>query len=124
VRHYEFETDESVRLAIVRAASGHAWRTLQRTLDLAARLDPSPKVRSAARLALGGVALADPPAGAECLWVALFGTRPEDAKPAEGSASEGLLLVAPGLGLPVFADPAGLLVVAGVDLNPLALRWQ
>jgi len=34
------------------------------------------------------------------------------------------LHLVPGLAVPVFADAAGLLIVAGVSTHPLALRWH
>jgi HEAT repeat protein len=143
-RSFEFETDETVRQAIVRALSGRRGRTAQRTLELAARLDPSDGVRAAARLALGGMELGDPPPGNEFLWAELRAEseppepKPAPATPAGAGSSEpgaapagptqggepGLLHVVPGLALPVFADAAGLLVVAGVSVHPLALRWR
>jgi len=127
-RSFEFETDETVRQAIVRALSGRRGPTVQRTLELAASLDPSARVRAAARLALGGMALGDPPAGNEFLWAELL----SESEPSAGAAllapaqagEPGLLHVAPGLAVPVFADAAGLLVVAGVSVHPLALRWR
>jgi len=156
-RGFEFETDENVRQAIVRALSSHHGPTAQRILQLAARLDPSAQVRSTARLALGGVELADPPSGNEFLWAEVraaptepralgtAGAEPEPQQapaagaesaptsvppaaerpgPGSGVGEAGLLHLLPGQALPVFADPAGLLVVAGVNLHPLALRWR
>jgi hypothetical protein len=59
------------------------------------------------------------------------GERPEDgasARDAEGaaerSASAALLSVAPGLALPVFADPRGVLVVSGLPESHLGIRLQ
>jgi hypothetical protein len=151
-RSFEFETDEHVRQAIVRALSGRRGPTVQRTLELAARLDPSAAVRSAARLALGGVELADPPSGNEFLWAEVRAASPEprrppavaegarapqsaaerlgapevraDDGPPNGTGAAGLLYLLPGQALPVFADAAGVLVAAGVNLHPLALRWR
>ncbi len=117
---YEFETDASVRQAIVCALSSRRGLSALRTLSLAARLDPSPRVRSAARLAGAGVRLSDPPAGSDVLWAEL---RPVPASVAP-SESGALLNVAPGLALPVFADATGLLVVAGVSVNHLGIRLQ
>ncbi|MEO8182786.1 MAG: HEAT repeat domain-containing protein [Deltaproteobacteria bacterium] len=141
-RRFELETDETVRQAIVWALSGRRGPTVQRTLQLAASLDPSARVRAAARLALGGMALGDPPPSNEFLWAELLSeSEPSEPKaalaapvgavslavalPAPAQAGEpGLLHVVPGLALPVFADAAGLLVVAGVSVHPLALRWR
>ena len=123
-RSYEFESDATVRQALVRALSQRRGLTARRTLELAAQLDPSQRVRAAARLGLGGVELGDPPRGSEFFWAELRSTAGSASEPAPAGGATGLLHVAPGLALPVFADPAGILVVAGVSVNPLALRWQ
>ncbi|HEU4578679.1 MAG TPA: HEAT repeat domain-containing protein [Polyangiaceae bacterium] len=154
-RGFEFETDPHVRQAIVRALSARSGATAHRTLELAARLDPSAPVRSAARLALGGVELADPPPANEFLWAEVRAARLESGRapaaaaeseqagapqaaaerlgaravaaddgPPNGTGEAGLLYLLPGQAVPVFADPAGVLVAAGVNLHPLALRWR
>jgi HEAT repeat protein len=157
MRSFEFETDEIVRQAIVRALSSHQGPRARETLELAARLDASARVRAAAQLALGGVELRDPPPGDEAMWAQLpaqpsppreqavaaqphqiaaaqphqtVAAQPHQAVAAQPhqtvaatSGAVGLLHVLPGLALPVFADTAGILVVAGVS-QPLALRWQ
>lgn len=141
---FELETDEVVRQAIVRALSLRRGPATTELLGLAARLDPSAAVRGAAQLALSGVELRDPPAGHEALWTevplaaspraepapaapeatgAVSAASAVGARPARAGAV-GLLHVLPGLALPVFADAAGTLVVAGVGTRPLALRWQ
>lgn len=117
---FEIETDEDVRHAIVCALSSRQGRAVTRTLELAARLDPSLRVRSAARLALGGMQLGDPPAGMELLWAEL---RSGGAAP-DASGRGALLNVAPGLAFPVFGDPSGILVVAGVGARQLGIRLQ
>lgn len=115
-QRFELETNEDVRHAIVAALSARRGRAVTRTLELAARLDPSARVRSAARLALGGTRLGDPPPGAELVWAELR---------SDGAAGAGALLsVAPGLALPVFEDPSGTLVVAGVGPQHLGIRLQ
>jgi hypothetical protein len=99
-------------------------------------------VRSAARLGLAGVPLADPSGGAELLWTQLRHTRPAgpedhgaEADSAEvggehaggmreGAAAGALLSVAPGLAMPVFADPAGVLIVSGLPSSHLGIRLQ
>jgi HEAT repeat protein len=185
-RSFEYETDEVVRQAMVRALSLRRGPAVRRTLELAARLDPSPRVRGAAQLALSGVELRDPPPESEAFWTEqVFPEAPEQAQkteaasPGAGETSEragsgergipregkaqaggaqaggaqaggaqregaaraggvqekggapktktnavGLLHVLPGLALPVFADAAGILVAAGVGVEPLGLRWQ
>jgi hypothetical protein len=120
-RRLELETDEAVRHAIVCALSVRRGRSVTRSLQLAAHLDPSPRVRSAARLALGGARLGDAPAGADVLWAEVRSTQ------AVGLGDTGpvvLLDVAPGLALPVFADPAGILVVPGVGAGQRGIRLQ
>lgn len=117
VGRFELETDEDVRHAIVCALSSRRGRAVTRALELAERLDPSTRVRSAARLALGGTRLGDPPSGAELLWAEL---RSEG----EAAGAGALLNVAPGLAFPVFADPSGVLVVAGVGDQRLGIRLQ
>jgi len=123
-RSYEFESDETVRHALVRGLSQRRGLTVRRALELAAKLDPSPRVRAAARLGLGGVELGDPPRGSEFFWAELRSNVDSTMEPGPGRGASGLLHVAPGLALPVFADPAGILLVAGVSVHPLALRWQ
>ncbi|HVZ31222.1 MAG TPA: HEAT repeat domain-containing protein, partial [Polyangiaceae bacterium] len=121
VRSYEFETDPSVRQAIVRALSGHAGGSVQRTLELAARLDPDPGVRSAARLALAGTALSDPPSGRDFSWIRVAVLRAEQ-EPAHAAVPPSFLRVLPGLALPIFADPAGVVVVGGVAPESFAMQ--
>ena len=128
---YEFETDASVRQAIVCALSSRRGLSAVRTLSLAARLDPSPGVRSAARLARAGVRLSDPPAGSDILWAELrpvpgsVATHESDVTARNRTERGGAILnVAPGLAFPVFADATGLLVVAGVGVNHLGIRLQ
>jgi hypothetical protein len=142
-RSFEFEVDPSVRQAIVRGLSGRRGPTVEQTLKLAAGLDPDATVRAAAQLALSGVQLDDPAAGGEFLWAELRGSSAAQGEPAGGEAAPaapateptpptepraasepGLLHVVPGLALPVFADAAGILVVAGVNAHPLSLRWR
>lgn len=123
-RSYEFEADQTVRHALVRGLSQRRGLTARRALELAAKLDPSPAVRAAARLGLGGVQLSDPPRSSEFLWAELRSSVGSAGEPGPSAGATGLLHVAPGLAVPVFADPAGILVVAGVSAEPLALRWQ
>ncbi len=151
-RRYELEIDPSVRLAIVYALGARGGSAAERALSLAAQLDADAGVRSAARLALSGTPLGDPPAQNELLWaelrVAASGiessaardgaSTPNAAEPPAsppaaqaGSGHESaapaepagaLLNVAPGLAFPVFVDARGVLVVAGVGLTTLGIR--
>jgi HEAT repeats len=117
----EFETDETVRRALVMALGGHHGRAVSQWLDRAARLDSSARVRSAARLALAGVPLGDAVRGDEILWTEVRSASPAGLGKPEAAA---LLSVAPGLSLPVFADPAGVLVVSGLPASHLGIRLQ
>ena len=117
-----FETDEGVRQAIVMALGAHRGRVVSRWLERAARLDPSPRVRSAARLGLAGVPLADAPGAGEFLWTDLRSPHAPEQVETVGTAA--LLSVAPGLAMPVVADPAGVLVVSGLPASPLGFRLQ
>jgi hypothetical protein len=119
---FEFETDESVRQAIVCALSFRHGRAATRTLELAARLDPSPRVRSAAGLALGGVRLGAPSAGSELLWAEVRSASAAGSTGGEPRAA--LVNIAPGLDFPAFTDAAGVLVVPGVGLGQLGIRLQ
>jgi len=121
VSSFEFETDESVRQAIVCALSTRAGQARERTLTLAAELDSSEAVRSAARLALAGVRLGDPPPGSDLLWAELRTVGSPGEPAAENQAV--LLNVAPGLAFPVFGD-GGWIVVAGVSAEHLGIRLQ
>lgn len=143
-RRLEFEVDPSVRLAIVYALGARRGRAAERTLSMAARLDADDAVRSAARLALRGTPLGDPPSRGEVLWAELrFAGRAPSAsapnppsgsgqsegtpegRPAGADAAEttgALLNVAPGLAFPVFVSERGVLVVAGVGLTTLGIR--
>jgi HEAT repeat protein len=145
-QRFAYETDEGVRRAIVIALGARGGRAALRWLDIAARLDPSARVRAAARLASSGVDLADAARGTEALWTLLVVEPPSaqeqalapGAAPPSGSADESgaaapasggtglaaLVSVAPGLALPVFADPAGLLVISGLPVTHLGIRLQ
>jgi hypothetical protein len=107
-----------VRRALIMALSLRRGQLVNRTLELAADLDPDPELRAAARLALRGVELRDPLPGREVAWAELVPTAPE------ASGDGALLVLAPGLALPVFAAPDGLLIVAGVNARPLDLRFR
>jgi hypothetical protein len=61
--------------------------------------------------------LGDPPPGTELLWAEL-------RSGGEVAGAGALLNVAPGLAFPVFGDPSGILVVAGVGAQHLGIRLQ
>jgi hypothetical protein len=52
------------------------------------------------------------------------GSEADGASGGDGAASVALLSVAPGLAMPVFADPAGVLVVSGLPSSHLGIRLQ
>jgi hypothetical protein len=79
-------------------------------------------VRSAARLALGGVPLGDAVRGDDFLWTELRALSGDSTVTEPGGGA--LLSVAPGLAMPVFADPAGVLVVSGLPSSHLGIRLQ
>jgi hypothetical protein len=121
-RRLAFETDETVRRALVMALGAHRGRAVSQWLERAARLDASPRVRSAARLALGGVPLGDAVRGDDFLWTELRALSGDSTVTEPGGGA--LLSVAPGLAMPVFADPAGVLVVSGLPSSHLGIRLQ
>jgi HEAT repeat protein len=126
VRRLSFETDEAVRHALVMALGAHPGHVAAHWLELSARLDPSAAVRSASRLALAGVPLSEAPRAEEFLWTRLRPTEPPalaGTESAEAAGSAVLLRAGPGLALPVFADAAGLLVVAGPSSSRWEIRW-
>jgi hypothetical protein len=113
-RAYRFESEPSVRLAIVRALSSRPEAARRRTLALAAELDASPEVRQAARLGLNGHRLDAFVAGRASAWLD-FG---------DGTAGTPTATVAgpDGLALPAVADPDGVLLVSALELGPFTLR--
>jgi HEAT repeat protein len=114
---YDFEPDATVRHAAVVALSQRTEAVRMRTLELAAELDASRDVREAARLALSGHVLSSGVTGAETVWLELA------KNPGTNAASVPAAVVSfGGLGLPVLADPDGVVVTAYVDPAPLAVR--
>lgn len=115
VARLAIEPDEGVRHAIVIALGARRGQLASRWLTRSARLDPSPRVRAAARLALAGVALGDPPPGRELLWLELHAARADAAV---------LLEVAPGLAIPVLPDPSGVVVASALPAPEVGIRLQ
>lgn len=108
---YRFETEEEVREAIVRALVRRGRRE-DRTLALASRLDPSPRVRL---LAEGK----EPDArsgGSVSLWLV---TRPSTGTTSRGST---VVVTPEGLALPVVCAPDGEAVVLGLPEGAHTLR--
>jgi len=109
------EPDEGVRHAIVIALGARRGLRASTSLTRSARLDPSSRVRSAARLALSGVVLSDPPPGRELLWLELHAAK-------AGAAV--LLEIAPGLAIPVLPDPSGVVVASALPAPEVGIRLQ
>jgi hypothetical protein len=108
-RRFEFEVDPSVRLAIVYALAVRRGSAADRTLSIAAQLDADDAVRSAARLALRGTPLGDPPPRGELLWVELRHAReaesPLPSLPPGGSGLDGAEALPRGAGAKASESP-------------------
>jgi HEAT repeat protein len=118
---YAWESDAGVRRAIVEALASRgpeASGARDRTLSLAARLDPDRAARWTAERGLQGKAPARPGAPREVLWVRLV--------PAEGTElppmAEGTYVRSDGLAVPVAFDPEGFALVPGVPPGEGTLR--
>jgi cellulose synthase operon protein C len=121
-RAYRFETEPSVRLAIVRALAIRSEPARERTLRLALNLDGSRAVRQAAALALAAAVPAVDTPGPDSLWLEL-GTAEGVAPEAGGSGLRGALVItASGLALPAFADPDGVLLLPALPSGAFELR--
>ena len=119
-RAYRFETDESVRLAIVHALSARHEPARMRALTLARTLDGSSAVREAAALGLTGAQPASDAPGPQTAWLELtLSGAPEPGSP---PALGALVITASGLALPAFADPDGVLLVPALPTGPFELR--
>jgi HEAT repeat protein len=103
---YRFETDPSVRRAVVTALSLQDPKAAIRTLELAATLDPDRGTRSAARLALGGAKLRLTVRG-DMAMLASAAEGPAPPRPTAVKTPSGLLL-------PVVLGPEGFVVIAGL----------
>ncbi|MEO7035817.1 MAG: HEAT repeat domain-containing protein [Polyangiaceae bacterium] len=122
-RAYRFETDDSVRLAIVHALSVRREPARKRTLILARTLDGSAAVREAAALALIGATPASEAKGPQTAWLELTQPgAPESGASAEGPTPRAIVITATGLALPAFADPDGVLLVPALPTGPFELR--
>lgn len=121
---YRFETDPSVRAAVIRALSRRSDKLRHHTLAMAGVLDPDPTVRALARSAQGGRrhATALSAAGDDFAWVTL---RPNASEADNERRRAALLLRGDGLALPAVSDPDGVLLVGGVaSTDDLELRLQ
>ncbi len=119
-RAYRFETDETVRLAIVLALGARREPARLRVLGMARALDAAAAVRQAAALALVGATVASDASGPESAWLELQLASPDASG---GRLSRGVLLItASGLALPAFADPDGVLLLPGLPRGSFELR--
>lgn len=121
-RAYRFETDATVRLAIVQALATRREAARERTLRLARDLDGSPPVRQAAKLALAGAAPAADLRGADSVWLQIDSAEGGAAKAGGPSVRGALIITASGLSLPAFADPDGVLLFPALPGGPFELR--
>jgi HEAT repeat protein len=121
-RAYAYEVDAQVRRAIVGALAARAPSAAagprDRTLRLAARLEPDAVARSTARRALDGRPAPSAPDVREVAWLLL--------RPAEGATVPvevtGLLLQEGRRAVPVAFDPDGFALVPGVAPGVARLR--
>ncbi|HEX9619101.1 MAG TPA: HEAT repeat domain-containing protein [Polyangiaceae bacterium] len=111
---YRFETDASVRRAIVRALSLRRELGRRRVLSLAAALDPDPTARSEARAALSGAAIRPELLPHQVFWLDL------DRTTWSASLSRQFAVRANDLCLPAESDADGGLVLAGLPPGPLS----
>jgi len=121
-RAYRFETDPSVRLAIVRALATRAEPARERSLRLARDLDGSPAVRQAAALGLASATPAPELPGPESLWLELGSLETGGAASSSASVRGALVVTASGVALPAFADPDGVLLLLALPSGPFELR--
>ena len=123
VEAYAFETEPSVRAAVVRALSRRRDKLRDQCLATAETLDPNPAVRAMARSARAGRqhTIAMTP-GREFAWITL---RPNDSEAGSDRRRAALLLRGDGLAFPTVSDPDGVLLVGGIETSDdLQLRLQ
>ncbi len=119
---YAWEARADVRRAILVALGSRrqddASAARERTLELAARLDPDGRARWIAQRAIRAESLATPSEVAEVAWVRL--------EPAEGTAlphgASGQLIRSDGVALPIAFDDDGYAIVPGVPPGEARLR--
>ena len=125
-RAYRFETDDSVRLAIVLALAARPEPARLRVLRSARALDAARAVREAAALALSGATPErDGERGPQTAWLELRTSEPDPPglDPANARIARGALLItATGLAIPAFADADGVLVLPGLASGSFELR--
>jgi HEAT repeat protein len=121
-RAYRFETDSSVRLAIVRALATRPEPARERTLRLARDLDASLSVRQAAALALAKAAPAADLPGPDSAWLELTAAGNPAGRANRAAVRGALIITASGLAIPAFADPDGVLLLPALAGGPFELR--
>ena len=112
VEAFAFETEETVRRAIVRALSVHPEPQRTALLQSALRLDPDRQVRELARQALSGARLDQPRSGSQAAWMQLSG--PQASQPRGPNGRSLLLVPADGLAVLAVTDDDGGLLLAGL----------
>lgn len=110
---YRFETDASVRRAIVRALSLRREAGRRRVLELAAALDPDAAARDEARAALDGAHLVPELSPRQIFWLRL------DGAGADTALARPVAIRSEDLSLPAESDADGGLVLAGLPPGPL-----
>jgi hypothetical protein len=119
-RAYGFETDATVRLAIVQALAARREPARQRVLALARALDGAAPVREAAALALTGAAGRSEGPGPQSAWLVF--SIGNDAALGASPALGALVIDEAGLAVPAFADPDGVLLLSALPAGPFELR--
>jgi HEAT repeat protein len=121
-RAYRFETNDDVRLAIVRALATRREPARKRALDLARTLDGSRAVREAAALALAGAKPSSSPGGTQNAWLDFSLSAGTLGDPGSPSSLGALVIGDNGLAVPAFADPDGVLLLPALPIGPFSLR--
>jgi hypothetical protein len=126
-RAYRFETDDTVRLALVQSLAARREPARRRALALARTLDRSSAVRDAAALGLAGAEPASRSSGPASAWLDFRSSAREKPasrpEPATNDATPAaLVMTSNGLAVPAFADPDGILLLPALPTGPLSLR--
>jgi hypothetical protein len=129
-RAWQYETEPSVRRAIVAALSRRSEPQRIAPLRMAARLDPDTIVRETARGALGPGAKAPGDPGGfypgrcpSCRYVAFIDVvRSEIGSRSEIGGRTGLLVTSSGIALPMVTDPDGALIAPGLPPGASSFR--